>query len=379
MPDVPPPVYPSPAPARRRRSLFGWFGNILATLVIVLSLLLNLFFFWALSNVGEGGSLSEKHYSGNKLSRNKIAIVRIEGALMEGMTGYFHKEIAQAAADSAVKAVVVRVNSPGGTITASDDLYKRLTDLRDGDPEKKTSPKPLVVSMASIAASGAYYISMPAKTILAEPTTATGSIGVYASLPDVTELSKKIGFNMRVIKDGDLKYSGSPFTEMSAHERQMWQDMIDHSYLQFLQVVEQGRPSLKGKLQEDIPIRKDRPIRSGKERSRHVEFTRYRADGGIWTSDEAKQYGLIDQIGYLDDAIKIVRQSANLGDDYHVILYERPIGLLTTFLDVKARPPQVSLLDPERLSNAAVPRVWYLWPQADLAGILAGAGQRSGD
>ena len=373
------PDYPPPAPARRRRSLFGWFGNILATLVIVLSLLLNAFFFWALSNVGEGGSLSEKHYSGNKLSRNKIAIVRIEGALMEGMTGYFHKEIAQAAADSSVKAVVVRVNSPGGTITASDDLYKRLTDLRDGDPEKKTSPKPLVVSMASIAASGAYYISMPAKTILAEPTTATGSIGVYASLPDVTELSKKIGFNMRVIKDGDLKYSGSPFTEMSAHERQMWQDLIDHSYLQFLHIVEQGRPALKGKLQEDIPIRKDLPIRSGKERSRHVEFTRYRADGGIWTSDEAKQYGLIDQIGYLDDALKIARQSANLGDDYHVILYERPIGLLTAFLDVKARPPQVSLLDPERLSNAAVPRVWYPWPQADLAGILAAAGQRSGD
>src|SRR5205085_10807125 len=99
--------------------------------------------------------------------------------------------------------------------------------------------------------------SMPAKTILAEPTTATGSIGVYASLPDVTELSKKIGFSMRVIKDGDVKYSGSPFTEMTPHERQIWQDMVDHSYLQFLHIVEEGRPKLKGKLQQDITVNKE--------------------------------------------------------------------------------------------------------------------------
>ena len=346
--------------------------------MIVLSLLLNAFFFWALSSVHES-TLAEKHYSGDKFSKNKIAVVRIEGVLMEGATGYFQKQITQAAADSAVKAVIVRMNSPGGTVTASDDLHQRLTDLRDGSPEKKTSPRPLVVSMASLAASGGYYASMPAKTILAEPTTATGSIGVYASLPDITKLSKDIGFDMRVIKDGDLKYSGSPFKEMTEHERQMWQDMIDHSYLQFLHVVEQGRPGLKGKLQEDITIRKDLPIRSGKERSRHVELTRYRADGGIWTSDEAKEYGLIDQIGYLDDAIKTARQSANLGEDYHVILYERPVSLLTPFLDVRARPPQASLLDPEHLSSAAVPRLWYLWPQADLAGILAAARQGGED
>jgi protease-4 len=376
MPDASPSVYPSYPPPRRRRSLFGWFGNVLATLIIVLSLLLNAFFFWALSSAHES-TLAEKHYSGSKLSKNKIAVVRIEGVLMEGATGYFQKQITQASEDSAVKAVVVRMNSPGGTITASDDLYKRLTDLRDGNPEKKTSAKPLVVSMASLAASGGYYASMPAKTILAEPTTATGSIGVYASLPDVTELSKKIGFSMRVIKDGDVKYSGSPFAEMTPHERQIWQDMVDHSYLQFLHVVEEGRPNLKGKLQEDITVNKQVPIRSGKDRSRHVEITRYLADGGIWTSDEAKQHGLIDQIGYLDDAIKIARQSANVGEDYNVILYERPMSLLNAFLDVKARPPQVSLLDPERLSSAAVPRLWYLWPQADLAGILAAARQGS--
>src|SRR5205807_7497813 len=183
----------------------------------------NAFFFWALNSVHES-TLAEKHYSGDKFSKNKIAVVRIEGVLMEVATGYFQKQITQAAADSAVKAVVVRINSPGGTITSSDDLHKRLIDLRDGNPEKQASPKPLVVSMGSIAASGGYYIAMPARTLLAERTTITGSIGVYASLPDVTELAKKIGLDMRVIKDGDVKYSGSPFKEMTPHELQLWQE-----------------------------------------------------------------------------------------------------------------------------------------------------------
>jgi protease-4 len=274
-----------------------------------------------------------------------------------------------------VKAVVVRINSPGGTITSSDDLHKRLVELRDGNADKHTPPKPLVVSMGSIAASGGYYIAMPAKTILAERTAITGSIGVYAALPDATELSKKVGLSMRVIKDGDVKYSGSPFKEMTPHERQLWQEMVDHSYLQFLQVVEEGRPSLKGKLQQDISVNKDVPIRDGKERSRHVEYVRYIADGGIFTSDEAKQHGLIDEIGYLDDAIKLARQAANLGDDTNIIVYERPLGLFSTLVDIKAKPP-ATLLDPEHLANAAVPRLWYLSPGADVAGILTAARPR---
>ena len=181
---------------------------------------------------------------------------------------------------------------------------------------------------------------------------------------------------MRVIKDGDVKYSGSPFKEMTPHELQLWQEMVDHSYLQFLHVVEEGRPSLKGKLQQDISVNKDVPIRDGKERTRHVAYVRYLADGGIFTSDEAQQHGLIDQIGYLDDAIKLARQAANVGEDYNAVVYERPLSLLNNLLDVKAHPPQATLLDPEYLSSAAVPRLWYLAPHADLAGILAAARQK---
>src|SRR5262249_11470813 len=154
-----------------------------------------------------------------------------------------------AASDSHVKAVVLRINSPGGTITGSDDLHRRLTELRDGtNPRQKGGKKPLVVSMGSLAASGGYYVAMPAEDIAAERTTITGSIGVYAAFPNISGFAKEHKFGMNVVKAGAIKDSGSMFKDMTAQERQLWQDMVDHAYKQFTQVVEQGRPNLKGKM-----------------------------------------------------------------------------------------------------------------------------------
>src|ERR1051326_7202085 len=149
---------------------------------------------------------------------------------MEGLVGFMHKQIDQAAKDDGVKAVVLRINSPGGTISASDELYYHLLELRDGSALKHTPPKPLVVSMGSIAASGGYYLAMPAKTLFAERTCLTGSIGVYAAFPNMTELSNKIGFYINLFRAGDVKDSGSPFRDMSDKEKAVWQAMIDHSY-----------------------------------------------------------------------------------------------------------------------------------------------------
>jgi protease-4 len=284
------------------------------------------------------------------------------------------KELDRAAGDSAVKAVVLRINSPGGSITASDELHRRIVELRDGNTAKKTPAKPIVVSMAGLAASGGYYIAMPAKTLIAERTTLTGSIGVYAALPNATKLSDKIGFGMTIIKAGEVKDSGSMFREMSEHERQLWQDMIDHSYLQFIRIVEEGRPQLKGKLQEDIVIDQTLPIRDEKTRSKHLRYVRYRADGGIFTAEDAKKYGLVDQIGYLDEAINAAKQAANLADNYKVVTYERPPSLFGNLLGIKARPTE-TVLDPSRLAEGAVPRLWYLAPQSEFAGILAAMGR----
>jgi protease-4 len=323
--------------------------------------------------------LRKHHHSGKKSAADKIAIVRVEGVLLEGLVGYAQKQIDEAAEDSHVKAVVVRINSPGGSITASDDLHKRLHDLRFGNPQKNTQPKPLVVSMSSLAASGGYYIAMPAQHLVAERTTLTGSIGVYASFPNIADLAEKYGVHMETIKAGAVKDSGSMFHHMTPQERKIWQDMVNHAYQQFVTVVEEGRPQLKGKLtkelviKEEIPSSDDKgiPIMDGNGQPKKVPFTRIRADGGIFTADQAKEFGLIDQIGYQDAAIEEARKLAKLGDDYEVFTYDRPIALMNMLLGEEKVSSKERLLDIGSLSRAAMPRLWYLSPQSDLAGILA--------
>jgi protease-4 len=326
-------------------------------------------------------SLRHRHHSGQKLAHDRIALIRIDGVLFEGLTSYAQKQIEEAAHDDRVKAVVVRINSPGGTITASDDLHKRLTDLHLGNPQKQTSPKPkpMVVSMASIAASGGYYIAMPAQHIVAERTTITGSIGVYASFLNVADLADQHGVHMETIKAGAVKDSGSMFHHMTPQERKIWQDMVNQAYDQFVTVVEEGRPELKGKvakevvIKEEIPASDDKgqPLFNGNGETKKVPFTRIRADGGIFTADQAKQYGLIDQIGYLDDAVAEARKLAGLGENYEVISYDRPHSFASLFLGDEVRQSPPNGLDFQKLGQAATPRLWFLAPQSDLAGLLA--------
>jgi protease-4 len=321
------------------------------------------------------GTLVEHHYAGETSAKDKVAIVRLEGVILEGMLDYVHKQIDTAAADKDIKAVVLRINSPGGSITASDDLYRRLVTLRDGDTKKKANPKPLVVSMGSIAASGGYYDAMPARTLFAEKTTLTGSIGVFASFPNVKGFTDEHKVYMITIKQGEIKDSGSPFKEMTDKERQVWQDMVDHSYDQFLAVVAQSRPELtKEKLLESIEVQ---PVNAGPHKAdapTPKKYTRYRADGGVYTADAALELKLIDRIGTLDDAAQAAHDAAKLGEHYQVIEYERPKTLLGLLFGM--RPGQsAGLLEPGRLKNALAPRLWYLAPGYEMSGFFAAAEQ----
>jgi protease-4 len=329
----------------------------------------------AASGDGTTIPLQEKVHAGKASASDKIAVIRIEGVILEGALNYVNRQIDQAAEDKNVKAVVLRINSPGGTITASDDLYKRLKDLRDGNPDKKTDPKKhVVVSMGSVAASGGYYISMPGKTLVAERSTVTGSIGIYVALPDLHKLAETYGVDMNIVKRGDLKASGSMFKEMQPNERQMWDDMIEHGYQQFMQVVEEGRPELKGKLLEKIGG--DAKIAlHGKPAPGTGRFPRYRADGGIFSADDALEYGLIDKVGYLDDAIKEAKQAAALGEDYKAVTYEKPFSLADALGAVQASESSAKGLDAARLAEGAMPRLWYLSPGCEVAGILKAAGR----
>jgi protease IV len=383
----PSPLPPSPAvvppPVQRPPS-----GNSLLGCAFALSVLLNLGavvvlvlaclgLFFSSSMTGEGGGsavggLIEKYHSGSTSGSDKVAIVSLDGIILEGSLGYVHKQIEQAAKDKNIKAVVLRINSPGGSITASDELHQRLTELRDGDKTKKYASKPLVASMASLAASGGYYVAMPAQKIFAERTTMTGSIGVYAALPNVAKLGKDYGFGLNVIKAGEIKDSGSPFKEMTPKEHRVWQDMINTAYLEFLDVVVKGRPKLSiAKLQERFEVK---PVLVGPDAAEEkVEpYQRYRADGGIYTAELALKLDLIDAIGTEEIAIAEARKLANLDEGCKVIQYERQKTLTDLLLGVHSTAPGVRT-DLSRLKNALSPRLWYLAPGYDLAGLLAAA------
>jgi protease-4 len=375
---------PPRAPARGGSTFFGViFGMSLAlNLIGVGIVVLGFFGLFVLGSLFTGSNeekgLQEKHHSGQASASDKIAIINISGVLMEGLMDYTHKQIEQAAADKHVKAIVVRINSPGGSITASDDLHRRLIDLRDGKDDKKG--KPLVVSMGALAASGGYYIAMPAKTIYAERTTITGSIGVYASFPNVTEACEKIGANLEIVKAGAIKDSGSPFHKMTPEERYVWQQMVNHAYEQFKKVVEEGRPQLKDQLEKkvidkQVTVKVKKKDKAGVETEveEQIRYVRQLADGGVWTADKAKEFKLIDQIGYLEDAIKEAAKVGGLGK-YNVITYKKQLTLTEALFGIKTPAPALQI-DSSQLAEGATPHLWYLAPQSELAGLLSTIGR----
>ncbi|MGH7224875.1 MAG: S49 family peptidase [Gemmataceae bacterium] len=379
------PLRPPPPPAGRSPFLgcafaFSFALNILGGLVALI-----LCFGVFLLPKRDIVPLAEQHYAGKSSASDKVAIITLDGVILEGLLGFPHKQIEQAANDGRVKAVVVRINSPGGSITASDDLYRKLIELRDGNAKKNREARPLIVSMGGLAASGGYYVAMPGQTLLAERTTVTGSIGVYTSFPNVKKLADTYGVTVKTIKQGQIKDSGSPFADMTPHEQEVWQDMVDDAYQRFVQVVEKGRPMLAGgKLMESktqTPLQAGPPdFVKGEGRNRQpngqenrLPYKRYLADGGVWSAEKALAYHLVDKIGTLDDAVQAAHDAAGLSDNYQAVRYERP-STLADLLGFGVRShtlPSGSVLDPARLEAGFTPRLWYLAPGAEWSGLFA--------
>ena len=369
-------LQPFPAPAPRS----SWLGCFFA-----LSFLLNLVaggvflvlcigaYLAATSGAEPVVHLPERFVSGSRTATDKIAIIHIDGVLMEGLLRHAHEQIEQAGKDDAVKAIVLRVNSPGGSITASDDLYRKIVTLRDGDPDTSAPPRPLIASMGSIAASGGYFIAAPAQRIVAERSTMTGSIGVYFSIPNVEKLAKEHGVAMNTIKAGEIKNAGSMFEVMSDKERQVFQDMVDDAYNQFLEIVEKGRPGLtRAKLLER---RRVTPIvpdpKAPRDEKLKQPYDRYIADGGVYSAVKAKELDLIDDIGPLDVAVKAAAKAASLSS-YRAVSYQKQKTVADLLLGANSNlNPAGGFLDADRLRSMATPRLWYLAPGYEMAGRLA--------
>ena len=209
-----------------------------------------------------------------------------------GTLARVREQLDRARLDKKVKALVLRINSPGGGVTASDTLYHEIKKFKD-----ETGVK-VVAHVLETGTSGAYYAALAADRITAQPTSITGSIGVIMLRIDATGLMQKIGVQALQISSGAEKGMGSPFRSVSDEERKIFQDMIDSMYGRFVSVVAEGR-------------------KMDPERVRKL------ADGRIYTSREAKDAGLIDQIGYLEDAFKQAKVLANL-ERATIVTYLRP-------------------------------------------------------
>ncbi len=196
-----------------------------------------------------------------------------------------------------IKAVILKIDSPGGSVTASDAIFHELMEF------KKKMEIPIIAIMGDTAASGGLYVAMAADQIYAMPTTVTGSIGVITLLPGLKGLSEKVGFEMRVIKSAENKDLGSPWRDLSESERKIFQSLIDEMYDRFQEIIVQSR----GK--------------KGLTREKLKEF----ADGRVFDGPAAVKYGLVDGVMYFDDVIKQAKKSANLSDAA-VVSYEYPGG-----------------------------------------------------
>ncbi|MBI3596881.1 MAG: signal peptide peptidase SppA [Nitrospirae bacterium] len=287
--------------------------------------------------------LQEKEVAG--AGADKIVLMDLSGMISEeekgtalvsepNLVAQIKEELKKAAHDPAVKAVVLRINSPGGTVTASDILHHELEAF------KQQTGKKVIVSIMDLGASGGYYVAVAADKIVAHPTTVTGSIGVIMLTVNVQGLLEKIGVTGTAIKSGDKKDMGSPLRPMTEEERQLFQGIINQMYDRFVSVVAAGRKNMT------------------------VDQVRRAADGRVYTAKQALDLGLVDGIGYLDDAIQLAKTEAGLREA-RVVTYIRPGSYKDNIYSQmpNGAPQTVNIvnLDLRSFVQAGVPRFMYLW------------------
>lgn len=311
----------------------GW--RIFWGIVLALSVMANIALFLMLIGVvavfatGQRGILTEEVVREGP-ARAKIAIITLEGIIHGEQAENVYRQLKAAREDNRVKGLIVRVNSPGGTISGSDRIYKEILKYREEED------KPVVAFMQGVAASGGYYTSVACEKIIAEPTTITGSIGVISWYLVVQELLEdKLGVLPVVVKSGQKKDWPSSFRTPTPEEIQYLRDKVITPALErFVEVVADGR-----------------------KESLMMADVRQLADGGIFGAKEALKEKLIDEIGYLDEAIELVKSLAGV-DKARVVAYRRPFSL-TDFLSYRSR--NVLKIDRATLYELSTPQILYLW------------------
>jgi protease-4 len=316
------------------RRWFSWLGWIA-------------FFFCLISLVGlstaykdyfdSSHNVMETFESGSKqLSADKVAIIQVSGIITDG-DGFVRNQIDRIRDDNKVKAVVVRIDSPGGTITGSDYIYQHLKKLRE---DRKL---PMVVSMGSVAASGGYYIAMAVgdqeKSIFAEQTTTTGSIGVIIPHYDISGLMEKLDIKDDSLATHPRKKMLSMTRSFTDDDRTVLTDYLNSAFDRFKVVVREGRPAFRANeaLLDEL------------------------ATGEIFAAPKAKEKGLVDELGFLESAVERAIELAGLeSDDVRVVRYKQQLNL-AEILGLGVAKSQSTPWNLAGMLDLATPRAYYLW------------------
>ena len=333
-----PPAAPPAQPAAQRPAAGGtafWLKIVAALYALSL--------FAAFAVVGRADSARKTQAKESELSKlaalgkkkDSVAVIPLYGVISQGTSSrsWDHgsqqtaKRIRTLAAKKEGKAIVLDINSPGGSVGAVQEIYSAV--LR----AKAETRKPFIARFGEVSASGGYYVASACDQIIAQPGTITGSIGVIFSVGNVEGLMQKVGYKSEAIKSGKFKDIGSMTRAMTPEERKLLQAMIDDSYEQFVAAVSQGRK---------LP----------------VEQVKALADGRIYTGRQGKENGLVDKLGDLQDAIDAAGAAAGLGKNPAVLSDGDPLDNFFSLIDSK-----LSLSGAEALAEAVnpAPRVEYLW------------------
>lgn len=288
--------------------------------------------------------LTEKVVAGE--GKPKIVLVDISGIIKDeedsntfgiqsrpNLTARIKEELDLASKDDDVKALILRINTPGGSVTTSDIISHEIESF------KKKKKVPVVAELMDMAASGGYYIATSADRIIAHPTTVTGSIGVIAISVSASGLMEKIGIANQTIKSGPMKDIGSPLKPMTEEERRVLQTIIDGMYERFLDKVSTGRPD-----------------KFTREELRKI------ADGRVFTASQAKDLKLVDSIGYLDDAIDWAKEAAGV-KEARVVTYASPRAYKNNIYSrAEPAPAGINIINIEAgLTRRAGMEFMYIW------------------
>jgi protease-4 len=305
---------------RRRVVWWGVAG------LLVLSLVLNVCWLWWGTSGYISPSVAEVSVDGVEGASDRIGVISFSGTISPPFTERWLRLLRRAEEDDSVRGVVLAIDSPGGFVADSHQLYRRIRKLSE--------KKPVYVSMKRIAASGGYYIAVAGGVrgrIFAEPTTWTGSIGVIVSRYDAAELAERMGVKVEPLVTGPLKDSLNPFRRMTERETAVWDAILKDSLDRFVSVIDEGRSGL-----DEAGVRA-------------------LATGQIYTAQQALEVGLVDEIGYEEDAVGALAKTLGLAE-WEVFEYRSTPGLVDSLLGVNVRERTLS----ELMMDISVPHAMYL-------------------